>query len=67
MEQVSTVIRYTPDVLLFAQWSHGPDAGAILIIKSLDGWLSLADWLRGEKAWFLPMKLLFLRSLRKLH
>ena len=66
MEQVAAIIRYTPEVLFFAQWSSGADAGAILITKSLDGWLSLADWLRGEKGLVPPDETTFLNVLKEI-
>jgi lipopolysaccharide kinase (Kdo/WaaP) family protein len=48
MTKVAPIISFIPEVLLFGRWNIGPDAWAVIITRSLDGWFSFGDWLQGK-------------------
>ncbi len=48
MTQISSIVNCTPEVLLFGRWITGQDAWAVIITRSLDGWLPLNGWLLGK-------------------
>lgn len=50
MTQIAPVVSCTPEVLLFGQWTSGPDTGAVIITRALDGWHPLNGWLQGKNS-----------------
>lgn len=64
MMQITPIISFMPEILLFGQWTTGPDAGAVIITKALDGWIPLSDWLQGKNNLVPPDQDTLLRVLK---
>lgn len=61
--QAADILPYTPEILLFGSWKSGPDAGAVLITKELNTWISFSDLMQGINCLVPPDKSTLLKIL----
>ena len=50
MQTLGAVSDSIPEIILFAKWQENGNQGCILVTESLEDWLPLGPWLKGEHA-----------------
>jgi len=64
MQRMESIAGCFAPPVFFSTWKEGGNRGALLMVQSLDGWLPLNHWLRGENGLTPPDQTTLLHALQ---